>query len=668
MPFKDLATLYDGAASQCLEALQLCHARNASLSGFVPEPQCARPSCANCSGPQCATIGPRVAGQFAVEASSQLSKREFTQLLQFLANPTPVHDEEELGTLLKKRIEEFKRSEVQVSHQSSERIASPGGPVGSNLGVILHSASIGLLREKGLYSDSAFGYDWHWRAEEAFAIGRKPRCLTKAWTKPLSSLHDALSVDVLDILPLPFVVTGSSCTRQNLRRCLDHLRPLNITLDATENPPITLQFDLDFRHGALRRIFIHVYHPSSGFFTRKCNRLSMGTQIDAGMNFALWLAGKPYDANTFRRGYFLAPPCSKKAAPIGKMWAYLKLEIELGRNLQLQEYLPTFVAWAGRFLRRDPALVISMGDSLVNSVATMFRARMRLGALQRKPKRKLMVDETQQNKSDDMDIFHGQQVTVLGSGSVKLHQAEPSAPLYFRLGHIEAKRILDLAKPPKIYFSVIEIQLRVNDLVVYRKPVERLLTSVQGAEWLIQILHELKVIRETTTSEDTKTTQFSESNLRVVPHRTLLGCNWKNGELQRKLCSGSIFMCSLARGRARVYFRGVQLWVPKHADLNSVFVQWFLAPPDQKHDFECGVSEEQDDPAHRLGIKLKFTSMKSGLEEEEWVKLTGECNVKKLNSLVDFLEGHDEVWTESQSRRFLDRNIGRGRPKISYTS
>jgi hypothetical protein len=67
-------------------------------------------------------------------------------------------------------------------------------------------------------------------------------------------------------------------------------------------------------------------------------------------------------------------------------------------------------------------------------------------------------------------------------------------------------------------------------------------------------------------------------------------------------------------------------------------------------------------------MKLRFNSKVDNKEKELWAVLGGECNTKKLNSLVDFLEDKDEGWTERQPRRFLDRNKFLGRMKISYTA
>lgn len=48
------------------------------------------------------------------------------------------------------------------------------------------------------------------------------------------------------------------------------------------------RFDLDIRtDDTLRRIILHVPHPTAGFFTSRKNRGSMAIQIDAGMNYIL---------------------------------------------------------------------------------------------------------------------------------------------------------------------------------------------------------------------------------------------------------------------------------------------------------------------------------------------------------------------------------------------
>jgi len=134
---------------------------------------------------------------------------------------------------LTERLENFYSTEVQVSGKGCDKLASPGGPADADLGIILHlqseedaignfwdprSATIRLLEEKGISDEFTFGYDWHWRAEETFQ-GRTT-CPTERWSRDLRALHSKLSTDILEILPLPFLITGSSCTRKNLCRTL----------------------------------------------------------------------------------------------------------------------------------------------------------------------------------------------------------------------------------------------------------------------------------------------------------------------------------------------------------------------------------------------------------------------------------------------------------------
>ncbi|KAI1158314.1 hypothetical protein F5B18DRAFT_656783 [Nemania serpens] len=48
-----------------------------------------------------------------------------------------------------------------------------------------------------------------------------------------------------------------------------------------------LEFDLDFRNDALRRVFLHIPHPIAGFFMKQEARYTAVEQIDEGFNFML---------------------------------------------------------------------------------------------------------------------------------------------------------------------------------------------------------------------------------------------------------------------------------------------------------------------------------------------------------------------------------------------
>ena len=118
----------------------------------------------------------------------------------------------------------------------------------------------------------------------------------------------------------------------------------------------------------------------------------------------------------------------------------------------------------------------------------------------------------------------------------------------------------------------------------------------------------------------------------------------------------------------RVYFRGVALMVPQIADFSTVRVQCDLSPEDVDHTTPCATDTIDQDPARRLGVKLTYNFQTTGLLQFVWCKQGGKANTMKLNSLVDFLMGKDEGYTESQPRRFLDRSKIYGRTSISYTA
>lgn len=191
----------------------------------------------------------------------------------------------------------------------------------------------------------------------------------------MKRLHDELSADLLEILPLPFVITGSSYTRDRLRKQLSgRVRSFDLILV----PPLgRLRFDLDFRDGTLRRIILYVHHPTAGFFQNRDSRVKMAVQIDAGMNFFLWSLGKQHDPNTFQRHYASCGcPRLKKSAPLLEMWNYVKVETAEKRYLQLEDYSSLFVRWVGRFLRRDPTAVLAARCSLAGEAAKIIRKRM----------------------------------------------------------------------------------------------------------------------------------------------------------------------------------------------------------------------------------------------------------------------------------------------------
>jgi len=326
--------------------------------------------------------------------SEKLSESEFTQLLYFLRHRRGQNRQTQNHKLLRQNVaemlERFYSTEVQLSGEGRERLANPAGPEDADLGVILHvqseddtidsfwdprSATMRLLKDKGVEGSFCFGFDWHWRAQGRFT--GKPGCPTSTWSKELRSLHDQFSMDLLEYLPLPFVVTASSCTRERLRKSLGaSARALDIVLD---HPVAIRRFDLDFRHDGLRRIILHVHHPISGFYASPTNKPAMALQLDAGINFILWLLGRTHSTTTFRDQYSLSgcPRFQFKGfASLRDMWRYIQKEREEGKKLRLEDYSPNFLNWASRYLGRVPADVLASGESLASVAASSIRENM----------------------------------------------------------------------------------------------------------------------------------------------------------------------------------------------------------------------------------------------------------------------------------------------------
>ena len=141
-------------------------------------------------------------------------------------------------------------------------------------------------------------------------------------------------------------------------------------------------------------------------------------------------------------------------------------------------------------------------------------------------------------------------------------------------------------------------------------------------------------------------------------------------ELRRRLLTSSFFKCTRMKNGTdlgRVYFRGVAIKVPEIADFGTVQVHCDLSPEGVDHPTPCATNTIDRDPAKRLGIKLTYKVQITDSSQAVWYTQRGAANTMKLNSLVDFLTGKPEEYTESQPRRFLDRSKIRGRTRISYT-
>lgn len=124
---------------------------------------------------------------------------------------------------------------------------------------------------------------------------------------------------------------------------------------------------------------------------------------------------------------------------------------------------------------------------------------------------------------------------LLRGGVVKLVGSSHQRPLRFRISVQEAKRMLELKKTPTIHFAHEDISLHIDNDVVCRKPIEQLLASLEGPEWLLQITREFEDLPQMLPGRGDAEEKAFGKELTVLLHKTCLGIPWKNGELRRKL-------------------------------------------------------------------------------------------------------------------------------------
>ena len=72
--------------------------------------------------------------------------------------------------------------------------------------------SIQLLAKKGLSKDFIYAVEWHWRAKAS--NNNKGPYPAKSWTDNLQSLHNTLSREILENLPLPLLIVAGSCPKK----------------------------------------------------------------------------------------------------------------------------------------------------------------------------------------------------------------------------------------------------------------------------------------------------------------------------------------------------------------------------------------------------------------------------------------------------------------------
>lgn len=276
-----------------------------------------------------------------------------------LKSVAPVDEERVLSDL-----EKFYKEEVDLSEESSDRLEEPSGSPNNLLGLVMHhksnegatgsfwnleNESIQLLVAKGLSEEFIFGFDWHWRAGPPFAQ-QEGKCLTSKWGRSLRELHDNLSREVLSNLSLPFLIVAGACAKAGYCKTSRNHRNIKLMFTAMSS----IDFDLEFRDGALKRIVAHIAHPAS-FFIRFTPESHI--PFDASLNLFLWLLGLPYRPHSFKEQRLDCPSRKGGRAPVEEISHYLKIERSEGKTLEIKDYYPAFVSWSEHYLKTNPTMV-----------------------------------------------------------------------------------------------------------------------------------------------------------------------------------------------------------------------------------------------------------------------------------------------------------------------
>ena len=82
-------------------------------------------------------------------------------------------------------------------------------------------------------------------------------------------------------------------------------------------------------------------------------------------------------------------------------------------------------------------------------------------------------NEAPSDEGCKLSACHGTAVKICENGRVIITSAQ--VPLDFWTSRTQARKISSFGGTPQIYFSTTDIEIRINELVVYTKPIERLL-------------------------------------------------------------------------------------------------------------------------------------------------------------------------------------------------
>ena len=443
--------------------------------------------------------GKKIARLFGEETERTLGENDFKELQHFLSKSPERQDSGTVGDTILARLQIFFAAEILESGEPMNRLGAPSGPENTEMGLVMHcqskegevgeffdieSRSIQTLAEKGLSNDYVFGFDWHWRGETS-ARGRGP-CPATQWTKNQRDLHNALSRDILEILPLPLLLVAGSCAKEQSRKTLSsRARKIELVV----KPSSSIEIDLDFRPDGLRRITAYMDYPSASFF--RPNSAEQRSVCHASLDFFLWLTGKSCNPTTFsqtQRGHQRGVP---RSAPPKELREYVRLEKGLDRGLEKQKYEPSFWTWAHGFLKED----LGREDSVAGTIRDEIHSRIRitnLGAEQSATRAKLNRQLNVSRYGYAIRVYwHGEAVRVPKNGDFRICVFADRPALLLRLGKTFLSKTLAYGSTIVIVFSEIGLALKIGEHVVYKKSRKLLLCLKHEVELVKQLDREV---------------------------------------------------------------------------------------------------------------------------------------------------------------------------------
>lgn len=334
-----------------------------------------------------------------------------------------------------------------------------------------------------------FGYDWHWRAEIS-AHGRGTSCPAKQWTSSQRILHDAMSCDLLELLPLPLLIVAGSCPSINYRKTLSTMAR---SVEVPIMPNLVIPFNLDFRADGLRRIAACIDHPSSLYFNPK-RPVGYTIAQDAAVNFFSWLAGRDCEELTFLKKRNQHQRGVPGSAPLALLWAYVRKERILNRNLYKNEFDIGFWTWSHTFLKENPEDVLRQGHSIVTKITQELQNRRRVTLNEPHNVTKMGIRNRGINanryKYDTKEYWDTCNVRIGKNGDLRIHVSSELPALKLRLGKSISSKVQE-ANNLTIHFTDQGLSLKVAEQVIYNRSRERLLRLSVGLQWAHQFDKEL---------------------------------------------------------------------------------------------------------------------------------------------------------------------------------